>query len=215
MSKSAYAQQSEMSRQRSAVYGLLADLFRQEISYDLLEQVKAPAFAGVLAGLGATEMIDFLQKPSEGMLDDLAVEYTRLFLGPGKHVSPHESVQLPRQDSDWGKLWGAATVEVKKFIESTGLSYADSFKGLPDHIAAELEFMQQVTQAGAEAFSEENMEKAQYMQSIAEQFLKDHLGRWIPLFCEKVREAAELPFYRELADLTEKFVAFDRKIKNE
>ena len=209
MTSSTHACQGESALKRSAIYGLLAALYRQEISAGLLDRIKDPRFAGVLSELGATEMHDSIQEPADRLLDDLALEYTRLFLGPGKHISPHESVHLPRDDGDWGKLWGAATVEVKKFIEATGLTYDDSFSGMPDHIAAELEFMQQITQAEAEACQRKDDEQATQLQSIQKQFLEVHLGRFAPLFCQKVRKSAEIAFYRELAALTEAFVAYD------
>ena len=65
----------------------------------------------------------FSQKDQDQLLEDLAVEYARLFLGPAKHISPHESIHHQRDDGDWGSHWGGSTVEVKKFIESTGLEY--------------------------------------------------------------------------------------------
>ena len=116
------AQRMAVARQRSNVYGLLASVYRQEVNADLLHQVKDPQFLGVLSDLGIQLRSDFLQKPEEDMLDDLAVEYAGLFLGPGGHISPHESVHHQRGDGS-GLLWGESTAEVKRFIESTGLSY--------------------------------------------------------------------------------------------
>jgi TorA maturation chaperone TorD len=41
--------------------------------------------------------------------------------------------------------------------------------------------------------------------------MEKHLIRWIPIFCEKVIELAELPIYWEMAALTKNFIEFDRK----
>ncbi len=132
------------ARRRSDIYGLLAAVYGQEITSDLLRQIRSPQFLGPLSILEVEGMNDLMQKPEAELLEDLAVEHTRLFLGPGKHISPHESVHHQREDGQWGKLWGASTVEVKKFIEATGLSYTDDYKGMPDHISVEFEFMQQL-----------------------------------------------------------------------
>jgi TorA maturation chaperone TorD len=204
-------QRMAVARQRSNIYGLLASVYRQEVTADLLHQVKDPQFLGVLSDLGVQLRSDFLQKPEEELLDDLAVEYAGLFLGPGGHISPHESVHHQRGDGHSGLLWGESTAEVKKFIESTGLSYDSEYTGLPDHISVELEFMQQLTLREEEAWKEEDKDGATNCLKIEKKFLEEHLIRWIPIFCEKVIELAELPFYREMAALTKNFIEFDRK----
>lgn len=79
------------------------------------------------------------------LLEDLAIEYSRLFIGPGRHISPHESVHL-KEEGGRGLLWGEAAVKVKKFIEFSGLHYKPEYSGMPGHISVELEFMQIVTQ---------------------------------------------------------------------
>ena len=118
----------ELSRQRSNVYGLLARMYRSEVTPDFLPRVRDPQFLGVLRGLGASIGEEFFQRPEEEVLEDLAVEYTRLFLGPGRHIPPYESVHHERNDGDWGRLWGADTVAVKAFIEAAGLAYQDSIE---------------------------------------------------------------------------------------
>lgn len=205
------AQRMAVARQRSNIYGLLATVYRQEVSVDLLRQVKDPQFLGVLSDLGVQLTNDFLQKPEEELLSDLAVEYTGLFLGPGGHISPHESVHHQRGDGQSGMLWGESTAEVKKFIESTGLSYDSDYRGLPDHISVELEFMQQLALREEQAWREEDENGALDCLKIERKFLEQHLIRWVPIFCEKVIELAELPFYREMAALTKNFIEFDLK----
>jgi len=154
---------------------------------------------------------DFLQKPEEELLDELAVEFAGLFLGPGGHISPHESVHHQRDDGQGGLLWGESTAEVKKFIESTGLSYNSEYSGLPDHISVELEFMQQLTLREEQAWGEEDEDGALDCLKFEKKFIEDHLIHWIPIFCEKVIELAELPFYREVAALTKNFIEFERQ----
>jgi TorA maturation chaperone TorD len=200
-----------VARQRSNIYGLLASVYRQEITADLLHQVKDPQFLGVLSDLGIQLRSDFLQKPEEELLDDLAVEYARLFLGPGGHISPHESVQHQKGDGQSGLLWGESTAEVKRFIESTGLSYDPEYKGLPDHISVELEFMQQLTLREEQAWRDEDEDGALDCLKTEKKFIEEHLVRWVPVFCDKVIKEAELPFYREMAVLTKNFIEFERQ----
>jgi len=201
----------ELAGHRSSIYGFLAAIYRREMTSDLLKQLKDPSMLGVLSNLGLKLNNGFLEKPEHQLLEDLAVEYARLFIGPGKHISPHESVHHKRDDGQWGQLWGPTTAEVKKFIESTGLSYQSEYTGLPDHISVELEFMQQVLQRQEQAWEADDDETALLCLKNEKKFVDQHLFGWIPDFCEKVIEAAEMPFYREMARLTRSFMEFEKK----
>lgn len=215
MEKTEKEERKAVAKQRSSIYGLLATVYRQEVNSDFLSQIRDPRFLGVLCELGVDWSGDLFEKPDEEVLEDLAVEYARLFLGPGKHISPHESVHHEREDGRWGQLWGDSTVEVKKFIETAGFDYRPEFTGMPDHISAELEFMERVTEREGQAWEEEDDDKALYCRNIEKRFLRDHLLKWVPLFCDKVAEAAELPFYRDFALLTKHFIEFEKQEINE
>jgi len=202
-----------VARHRSDIYGLLATIYGQEITSDLLGQIKTPQFLGALSVLEVEGIDGLMQKPEAELLEDLAVEYTHLFLGPGKHISPHESVHHQREDGQWGKLWGASTVEVKRFIEATGLSYNEEFKGLPDHISVEFEFMQQLTLREEKAWKEDPGQ-AQACRQVEKKFIEEHLIRWVPAFCEMVIQEAESPFYHAVAALTRSFIEFEMEEMN-
>lgn len=204
----------DMAGHRSNIYGLLSLIYRREVTPDLLCRVKDPLFLGVFKDLGVEGIEAFLQSSEKKLIEDLAVEYTRLFLGPGRHVSPHESVHHQRDDGRWGQLWGESTVEVKKFIEASGLEYETDYKGMPDHIGVEFEFMAALTQREAKAWSEHDETAAIQCIEVQKKFLENHLGRWVPSFCEKVIKEAELPFYRAFAELTQRFIKFDMQEMN-
>jgi TorA maturation chaperone TorD len=211
MEKTEKLNMKEQAENRSNIYGLLATIYRQEITSNLLKQIKNRQFMGVLSNLGIELNSGFFQKPEDDLLKDLAVEYARLFLGPGKHISPHESVHHKRDDGQWGQLWGLSTAEVKKEIESAGLSYQAEYTGLPDHISVVLEFMQQVTLAEQKAWADGDRNLALVCLEKEKEFIEEHLAGWIPVFCEKVIKEAELPFYREISRLTWRFIEFEKK----
>jgi TorA maturation chaperone TorD len=196
---------------RNTIYGFLAAIYRQELSSDLLQQIKDPQFLGVLSDLGIELNNGFFRKPDKEQLEELAVEYARLFVGPGRHISPHESVHHKRDDGQYGQLWGPSTAEVKKFIESAGLKYESEYTGLPDHISVELEFMEQITLREEQAWAEGDKNTALKCLKKEKKFIKEHLARWIPDFCNKVIQEAELPLYREMAILTKNFIEFETK----
>lgn len=202
---------SETATERSNIYGLLAVIYNREPTISTLRQIKNPQFLEVLSDLEIQLEDDFLNQPEEKLIEDLAVEYTRLFLGPGKHISPHESVHHERDDGDWGRLWGKSTVEVKKFIEASGLEYKSEYSGLPDHISVELEFMQKVTEREAQAWEGKDKAGALYCLKIEKKFVDEHLKKWIPIFCNKVITETESSFYKEMAKLTKSFIGFEKK----
>jgi len=210
MAKTEKLNMKDLAGHRSNIYGLLATIYRREMTSDLLKQIKDPSMLGVLSNLGIELNHGFMKTPEHELLEDLAVEYARLFIGPGKHISPHESVHHKRDDGRWGQLWGPSTAEVKKFIESAGLSYQSEYTGLPDHISVELEFMQQVTLAEEKAWEDGDRNLALVCLEIEKKFIEAHLAEWIPDFCGKVINGAEFPFYRLMAELTQKFVEFEK-----
>jgi TorA maturation chaperone TorD len=119
---------AERARTRSNIYGFLSTMFREEINAERLKQIKDPAIKEALSEMGLQYDI-FSRTDQEKLIEDLAVEYARLFLGPDKHISPHESVHHERDDGDWGVHWGASTVDVKKFIKTAGLEYKQEYTG--------------------------------------------------------------------------------------
>jgi TorA maturation chaperone TorD len=204
----------ELAEHRSSIYGFLAAVYRQELTSELLQQVKARRFQEVLSHLGVKLNNGFFQNSEKELLEDLAIEYTRLFVGPGKHIPPYESVHHKKEGVQSGQLWGELTAEVKRVIESSGLEYKSDFTGMPDHISVELEFMQQVVQREAQAWEADDDKTALLCLKNEKKFVDEHLFCWIPDFCEKVIKVAELPFYREIARLTQTFMDFEKEELN-
>jgi TorA maturation chaperone TorD len=176
--------------------------------------MKDHRFQEILSTLGIELNNGFFKKPEKELLENLAVEYAYLFLGPGKHISPHESVHHKKEGVQSGQLWGELTAEVKRIIESSGLEYKSEFTGMPDHISVELEFMQHVVQREAQAWEADDDKTALLCLKNEKIFVDEHLFRWIPEFCEKVIKTAESPFYREMARLTQSFIEFEKQELN-
>ncbi len=190
----------------AGIYGLLAIFFAREIDLKQLEMLRNPEFRNLLETLGVNLGEDFFKRDATLLLEDLAVEFATLFIGPGNFISPHESVHRPRDDGDYGNLWGADTVAVKKFIEATGLAYRPEFGGMPDHIAAEFEFVQKIEERMETARSDGDQDLAENLKSIKNRFLTEHLLAWGPGLMDKIMANATLPFYREIAALAKNFL---------
>jgi TorA maturation chaperone TorD len=204
------SEMAEQAVQRSNIYGFLAAVYRKELTAELLRQIRDPHFMGVLFDLGVSLSEEFFSS-SESLVEDLAVEYGQLFLGPDRHISPHESVHHERDDGDWGQLWGADTVAVKKFIESTGIEYASHFSDMPDHISVELEFMQAVIEEESKAWRNNDIKRVNHCCQLEKKFMEEHLSQWIHVFCDKVEAQAIMPFYREIASITRNFINLEKE----
>ena len=199
----------ETATRRSNIYGLLTLIFRTEITKQVLQQIKEPEFLSALSNMGARLDDDFLQKNEDELIEDLAVEYSGLFIGPDKHISPHESIHHDTGDGDWGQLWGRSTVEIKKFIEAAGLEFRPEYAGMPDHISVEFEFMRQAAKREAQAREEDDSDGTLYCLKMEKMFIEEHLMKWVPVFCDKVIESAGHFFYREIAKVTKRFMEFE------
>jgi TorA maturation chaperone TorD len=80
----------------------------------------------------------------------------------------------------------------------------------PDHLGAELEFMQLLAAKEALALGDEgDGERAELCREAARAFLRDHLGRWVKAFADAVEAGAGEPFYRAAARLLASFVAHE------
>jgi putative dimethyl sulfoxide reductase chaperone len=194
--------------ERSNLYGFLASVFREEVSAGLLKRIKEPEFLAALADGGVNIESDFFERSEEKVLEELAIEYTALFLGPGGHVSPYESAQI---EGGSGLLWGPETIEVKRYIEAAGFQYKPDFHGLPDHIGVELEFMAELAGKEAAAWREEDVAKASNCLEFEHEFLAVHLGAWASAFCSQATARAELSFYRDMARLTANFLESEKQ----
>ena len=181
----------------SHLYAFLAQVFREEISVDFLRRLRSPQLRDDLRAAGIELDEDFLSTDEVTLAETLAVEYAGLFLGPGGHVNTHESVQA---DKD-GYLWGDRTVAVRNFIECAGVGYRKNFKGIPDHISVELEFMAMLARFEAEEWQAGNAERAANCLEYQREFLAMHLGAWCGKFCTQVIERAGMPLYRQMATL--------------
>ncbi len=193
---------------RSYYYGFLSTVYLQEPTREFIKSLRASNFLDDLnkSDLRLDKTIN--NDVSDNHLNNLVLEYTRLFIGPGKHISPYESVYRDNEDA----LWSETTVEVKNFIESLGLEYSYNWSGLPDHIGVELEFMQRLTCHEKEAWTQEDKKQAIHCLEFEKRFVDEHLSQWVPTFCDKVKEETRVAFYGEIADLTRQFIDFDSKL---
>jgi TorA maturation chaperone TorD len=196
-----------VAKARSNIYGFLSRVYGQEATNEVFEYLKTPAVIAALHETGFSLGSAFFEIPQAQLLTDLAIEYTRLFIGPGKHIPPYESVHTHAG----GLLCGEAAVAVKGFIESTGFEYQSDYQDMPDHISVELEFMNMLTDQEAQMWMKEDHDMALRCLRAEITFIDQHLARWVPQFCNCIIEGQESHFYACMAGLTRDFLETEKE----
>ena len=144
---------------------------------------------GLLDALGGSTETETLQAAfncSKDVLEDLQVEYTRLFINGVPHVAapPYGSVYLDKT------LRGKYSDDILLYYRSLGYDLT-AHADLPDSLIHQLEFLSFLAE-------DENREKE-------EDFLARFFLPWYPLFATRVKEEAQHPFYRIIVSIIDFF----------
>ena len=192
------AARADLARLLAACYYQPGPEFAEERLFDSLSAA-ATAVDDALADL-ARRLGDAYAAAD---LQDLLIDYTRLFIGPVDTLAqPYGSVwQDARQP-----LMQDSTQAVLDLYAEGGFEIAEDFRDLPDHIAAELEFLYLTFFRQAEALRNGDAAARGCHARLQQRLLTEHLGRWVPPFAAAVRAGAQTDFYRTLAALTAGFI---------
>lgn len=129
----------------------------------------------------------FASSSAESALEEIQIEYTRLFINGVPHVSapPYGSAYLD------GSLQGKSTDIVLNFYRQHGYQPQDS-NIPPGHLVHQLEFLARLTERG---------------DVITEQsFLSTCIIPWYGQFAERVLNKAHHPFYRTVVQIIAFFI---------
>ena len=193
------AARADLCRLLAACYYQPGPEFAEERVFDSMRTAAAEVDADMAAL--AQALADALDAQP---LDELQIDYTRLFLNPtGPLAAPYESAWLAGRDPMHAE---EVTQSVLASYRSGGYDVDVDFKDLPDHIAAELEFLYALIFREARAAASGNDAQRQEAADLRRRFVEQHLGRWIGPFAAALRDGGETAFYRMLANLTERLV---------
>lgn len=124
-------------------------------------------------------------------LEELSVEFCRLFVGPYPACPPYESVY--RGEAMMG---GRAERRVQEFLRRHGME-AVIGPGLTvlsaDHLAVELTVLAHLYPAAADPRDPGHQ--------AARSFMESHVLTWVPVYLRELRDAARLAPYRTIAGL--------------
>lgn len=118
----------------------------------------------------------------------LAVDYARLFVGPGPgEAPPYESVYT----SPKGRLYADAYADVVEVLKREQIGVSQDFHAPADHAAVELSIMAYLVGG-----NEEGEESKAPGPAKAGEFLGQHILNWFPKWASDIDEHAETDFYR-------------------
>lgn len=168
----------------------------------------APPDAPLLAD---AETLGLLEAGWESRIEEIQVEFTRLFSAPGPDaIRVHQSAYTdtlriePAEAGSLicgasfsggeypGYLGGQSCAELRRYYAAAGFESPPT--EMPDHIAVELNFLAHLLLA--EAGDPDN---AQFWSEQREQFRAQFLDRWLPAFAEKVAANRVSELYRRVA----------------
>lgn len=196
---------------RAHLYGFLAAVFGGPPGAELLAALRSAVLADALRKLGLTPAaLPVGQTAAELTQEELAVAFTRLMVGPGPgYVPPYGSIYLdPPAGGNRPLLWGPSTIAIGELYRAADLELAPG--QVPDHLAVELAFMQHLCAREAHAATTGNNAAVEQARSLQAAMLRDHLGRWAPLWVAVVEQANPHPFYAAMARLLVSFLTWEQ-----
>jgi len=141
-------------------------------------------------------------------LEALEADYRRIF---GHTISQ----ECPPYETEYGSahvFQQAQTLgDIAGFYRAFGLEMSDLARERPDHISVELEYMSFLAFKEAYALKHHGAEQAEVCREAQRAFLREHLGRWAPLFAKLLDKKAGSGFYQHLAFLTRDFLAQEHR----
>jgi TorA maturation chaperone TorD len=142
-------------------------------------------------------------------------------LREGHHTAFDESSSVRCAPTEMDQLGGAPQLELTRTFEMADVAGFYKAFGVqvvsgderPDHITAELEFMNLLAVKECIALQEEGeSEHAEVCRNASRAFLRDHLARWAPRLGECLAAADGDPVYSTAGRLLGSFVAFDAEM---
>jgi TorA maturation chaperone TorD len=170
---------------RAGVYELLSRLWLYEVDAELLSELSDGSLAAAWSELGGPSI-------EVSQLDDLAVEYCRLFVGPRDQVPPFQSVW------ETGQHGGQAVASMRECLELLS-EPVEKLDEIPDHLGVQLFLMGVFLRClAADSTSED-------LQDIVEGFAAEHLN-WPTKMLDAAAERSGTAFYGFLIETTRQFL---------
>lgn len=174
-------------------YRLLSRLWVTEVDPEWFEALSSGSLSDVAENLDLPVEGDAVE-----LIEQLAVEYCQLMVGPQGHVPPHQSVWTD------GQLQGQTAVSMQQYLDVVGQEVEST---MSDHLGVQLGVMGLIVDELAESLHDDR--KREGLMELARSFFSLHVA-WIERFLVRAREMTGSEFYGRLIEVTDEFLSQER-----
>jgi len=183
----------------AGIYGLLARLWLREVDASLLEELHSPPLCECFAQAGGI----LPKKDDADAIEELAIDYCQLFVGPSGHLPPFQSV--------WqnGQFQGDAAASMKEWAEVIGYEPAFSTSAtMLDHLGVQLDVMGCILNQCPS--TQGKSDRNNFLNRVARTFFCQHLT-WPTTLLEVAVERANSKFYLSMMQMMQDFLKFEQR----
>ncbi len=139
-------------------------------------------------------------------LTDLQAEHRRVF-------SNVITLDCPPYETLFGNdhVFGQSQVmgDIAGFYKAFGVELSRDVHERLDHLSVELEFMHFLAYKESYARCHDGKEKTQIVVDAQKKFVKEHIGRWVPLFAKMLVRKADAGLFKLMADFLVEWMEFE------
>lgn len=139
---------------------------------------------------------EYLLGNQKELLDDLKLEYTRLFDHTDRiPVAPWGSVYLSKDHL----LFQEQSLEVRNWYRNFNLELINLYKEPDDHIGLELAFLAHLANMSVQAIKNGDQDELERLLNAQRGFLTEQVLKWVPTWCDLMIKYAKTDFYLGVA----------------
>ncbi|HKO31492.1 MAG TPA: molecular chaperone TorD family protein [Nitrospiraceae bacterium] len=139
-------------------------------------------------------------------LSDLQAEHRRVF-------SNVITLDCPPYETLFGNdhVFAQSQVmgDIAGFYRAFGVELSKDIHERLDHLSVEFEFMHFLAYKESYSRCHDGADKTQIVLDAQKKFVKNHVGRWVPLFCRMLVKKASSGLYKHVADLMAELMDFE------
>jgi TorA maturation chaperone TorD len=99
--------------------------------------------------------------------------------------------------------------DIAGFYRAFGVELSKDIHERLDHLSLEFEFMHFLAYKESYSRCHDGSDKTQIVLDSQKKFVKNHIGRWVPLFCRMLVKKADSGLYKHIADLMAEWMDFE------
>ena len=99
--------------------------------------------------------------------------------------------------------------DIAGFYRAFGVELSKDIHERLDHLSVEFEFMHFLAYKESYSRCHDGADKTQIVLDAQKKFVKNHIGKWVPLFCRMLVKKADSGLYKHVADLMAEWMDFE------